>query len=99
MKADIIQIRDSVEESANDLNQICSTMEILLSSMYEASEAANPMREAMALIWKNTLEVRDRLFGSCMDADTWKRVSEAQKENMLMYALNDSGYGFFEGGC
>ena len=61
MRPEIVQLRNSVEESANDLNQICSTMEILLSSMYEANEAANPIREAMALLWKNTLEVRDTL--------------------------------------
>lgn len=74
MRPEIIQMRDSVEESANDLNQICSVMEILLSSMYEANEAANPIREAMALIWKDTLEVRDRLFGSCMNVDVWKEA-------------------------
>lgn len=74
MRPEIVKMRDSVEESANDLNQICSTMEILLSSMYEANEAANPIREAMALLWKNILDVRDRLFGSCMDADVWKEA-------------------------
>lgn len=74
MRPEIVQMRDSVEDSANVLNQICSTMEILLSSMYEASEAANPMREAIALIWKNTLEVRDTLFGSCMNVDVWKEA-------------------------
>lgn len=45
MRPEMIQLRDSVEESANDLNQICSTMEILLASMYESSEEANPVRE------------------------------------------------------
>ena len=74
MRTEIVQLRNSVEESANDLNQICSTMEILLSSMYEANEAANPIREAMALLWKNTLEVRDTLFGSCMNVDVWKEA-------------------------
>lgn len=74
MRPEIVQLRDSVEESANDLNQICSTMEILLSSMYEADEEANPIREAMALLWKNTLEVRDTLLVSCMNVDVWKEA-------------------------
>ena len=72
----MIQLRDSVEESANDLNQICSTMEILLASMYESSEEANPVREAMALLWKNTIEVRDRLLGGCIDSGfSWKETT------------------------
>ena len=76
MRPEMIQLRDSVEESANDLNQICSTMEILLASMYESSEEANPVREAMALLWKNTIEVRDRLLGSCIDSGlSWKETT------------------------
>lgn len=76
MRPEMIQLRDSVEESANDLNQICSTMEILLASMYESSEEANPVREAMARLWKNTIEVRDRLLGSCIDSGfSWKETT------------------------
>ena len=76
MRPEMIQLRDSVEESANDLNQICSTMEILLASMYESSEEANPVREAMALLWKNTIEVRDRLLGRCIDSGfSWKETT------------------------
>ena len=76
MRPEMIQLRDSVEESANDLNQICSTMEILLASMYESSEEANPVREAMALLWKNTIEVRDLLLGSCIDSGfSWKETT------------------------
>lgn len=92
MTPQIIHLRDILEETANDLNQVSCTLELLLTIIYEADEES-PQREALSLLWKNLLSIRDRVCETCMDADLQKALIEAQTQINRMYLLNDSGYG------
>lgn len=66
MTEQVIQLRDTIESTANDLNQITSTLEIILSSMYDPEEESS-QRDALTLLWRNLLTIRDDAFAAAMD--------------------------------
>lgn len=74
---DIVNMRDMFDASTNDLSQICYTMELVLSCLHEYGEES-PHREAITLLWRNLLSVRDRMSAACMNNDVWSAAIKAQ---------------------
>lgn len=75
---DIVNMRDMFETSTNDLSQICYTMELVLSCLHEEEEDT-PRREALTLLWRNLLAVRDKMSAACMNGDVWAAAIKAQR--------------------
>lgn len=75
MTSQIIQIRDTMENTANNLNQIASTMELILMALYEP-DGDDPCREAFSLLWRNLLTARDNAYSVCIDIDRANKVRE-----------------------
>ena len=75
---DIVCMRDLFEASTNDLSQICCTMEIVLLCLYEQGEET-PHREAISLLWRNLLSVRDKMSAACMNGSAWEAAIKAQR--------------------
>lgn len=75
---DIVGMRDLFDASTNDLFQICYTMEIVLSYLYEQGEET-PHREAFSLLWRNLLSVRDKMSAACMNGAAWEAALKAQR--------------------
>ena len=83
---DIVSMRDMFEASTNDLSQICYTMELLLSCLHEQEEES-PHREALTLLWRNLLSVRERMSAACMDGSTWSAAIKAQSRLNSLSAI------------
>ena len=83
---DIVSMRDMFEASTNDLSQICYTMELLLSCLHEQEEES-PHREALTLLWRNLLSVRERMTAACMDGSTWNAAIKAQSRLSSLSAI------------
>lgn len=75
---EIIKMRSTFEEASNELNQVCCTLELLLTCLYDSDEET-PHREALSLLWRNLLVIRDRMVGTAADTDVWSAALKAQK--------------------
>ena len=83
---DIVNMRDVFDTSTNDLSQICYTMELVLSCLHEEEEDT-PHREAITLLWRNLLAVRDKMSAACMNSDVWAAAISAQSRLNSLSAI------------
>lgn len=83
---DIVNMRDMFDASTNDLSQICYTMELVLSCLHEEEEDT-PHREAITLLWRNLLAVRDKMSAACMNSDVWAAAISAQSRLNSLSAI------------
>lgn len=87
VERDIIKMRDTFEEVSNELNQVACTLELLLTCLHEAEEET-PHREALTLLWRNLLVIRERMVERASDTAVWSAAFKAQKRlNNLETAL------------
>lgn len=75
---ELLNMRDLFEETSNELNQVCCTLELLLTCLYDSDEETSH-REALSLLWRNLLVIRDRMLGTATDTDVWSAAIKAQK--------------------
>lgn len=83
---DIVNMRDMFDASTNDLSQICYTMELVLSCLHEEEEDT-PHREAITLLWRNLLAVRDKMSAACMNSNVWAAAINAQSRLNSLSAI------------
>lgn len=83
---DIVNMRDMFDASTNDISQICYTMELVLSCLHEEEEDT-PHREAITLLWRNLLAVRDKMSAACMNSDVWAAAINAQSRLNSLSAI------------
>lgn len=91
VERDIINMRDTFEEVSNELNQVACTLELLLSCMYEKDEET-PQREALSLLWRNLLVIRERMIETTSDTTVWSAAFNAQKRLNSLGAVLQGGF-------
>lgn len=88
---EILKMRDIFEETSNELNQVCCTLELLLTCLYDSDEET-PHREALSLLWRNLLVIRDRMLGTAADTDVWSAALKAQKRLSNLEPILNGGF-------